>query len=111
MKCPICSGELEGKEDGVHVGKEELAFSAFKCRKCGEELVFEEDFDSLMKNALDLKAKHHYSKQISYSGNSLILRIPRELAKLFSLKEGTNADISLGKEGFFVKLAKPRGSA
>lgn len=69
---------------GVELGR----FPADVCDKCGEEW-----FDEETAKKIELLEKKHglfgLSKEskISYSGNSLIIRIPKAIAKFLNLKK------------------------
>lgn len=43
-------------------------------------------------------------------GNSLAIRIPRHVARMSDLKDGTIVTIQIGKEGIVLKRASPRYS-
>ena len=90
-KCALCNGKLkkeivEYKVYGKGIGK----FPAMVCEKCDEQW-----FDE--KTAKDIETAEKEAKifglsvetSISYSGNSLIIRIPKELAKFMNLKKET----------------------
>ena len=88
-KCVICKGKLEKKilpysVFGVELGK----FPVQLCNKCGERW-FDEETALRIEKIEKEKGLFGLSKQgkISYSGNSLILRIPREIAKFLNLKK------------------------
>ena len=37
MKCPVCGGKMEKKKDVIK--EDDIEFDAYKCIKCGEELM------------------------------------------------------------------------
>jgi YgiT-type zinc finger domain-containing protein len=91
-KCPSCGkGNLEKQRVeermfGVSLGE----FEGERCPKCGETFLDEAGMDELEKRAraagvwgLGKKAK------VAKSGNSLVIRIPSELAKYLHLKPGS----------------------
>ena len=99
MKCPMCGGKLKaGKAEyryqDVLFGK----FDADVCRKCGEAFFTEAASDRIDKIAREkgLWGLERASK-VSYSGNSLIVRIPAEIAKFTELERGR--DIRIRPEG------------
>ena len=102
MKCPICKGEMELKEADVGVAR--LKSDFFHCVNCGENLVFENQFNKLMDKIINFK-KHQYVTTLVRSGNSLVLRIPAKLAKSMSIKEGSKMHISPVSRGFVAELA------
>ena len=88
--CPVCEkGKLVKKVlpysvYGIELGK----FPAELCAICGEEWFSEETAKRI--EAIEKeKGLFGLSKQskIGYSGNSLIVRIPREIAKFMNLKK------------------------
>lgn len=96
MKCPICDkGELKnGKVKeymfGVYLGE----FPAEICTKCGESFT-----DSKTTKEIELAAKKKgiwgLSKKtkITKTGNSLAVRIPKQIAVYLKLKDGEEAYI------------------
>ena len=95
-KCQICEkGKLVKKivpysVYGIEIGR----FPAEVCAGCGEEWFSEETAKKIEKIEKE-KGLFGLSKQskISYSGNSLIVRIPREIAKFMRLKKETPVTI------------------
>lgn len=89
-KCPICEkGNLEKKVVpyaiyGIELGK----FPSKKCKKCGEEW-FDEKTALKIEKLEKEKGLFGISKnsKISYSGNSLIVRIPKRIANFMNLKK------------------------
>ncbi len=91
MRCPICKGKMELKEDVIK--QDNIKFVCYKCKGCGEELM----------NSKQLKAlagKYHAlrkAKDIIFArwGNSIAVRIPSEIAKELC--------ISSGMQGLMIK--------
>lgn len=90
MKCPICEGKIKRKEAPYSIGGVSLGiFDARVCTSCGE--VF---FTEASSDAIDAKAKERglwgleKKGKIGYSGNSLIVRIPKKVAEFMKLKKG-----------------------
>ena len=90
MKCPVCEkGNLRRKVVpysvyGVELGK----FPADVCDKCGEQWFDEKtslEIERLEKK-MGLFGLSRKSK-ISYSGNSLVIRVPNAIAKFMGLKK------------------------
>jgi len=89
-KCPICDkGEMSKKTVsyvvyGIELGK----FPANVCNKCGEEW-FDEDIALKIEKLEKKKGLFGLSKEskISYSGNSLVIRIPAKIAKFLNIKK------------------------
>lgn len=90
-KCILCNGKLKKEIVDYKVyGKSTGKFPALICDSCDEQWFDEETAKKIQeaeKNAgifgLSVETK------ISYSGNSLIIRIPKELAKFMNLKKET----------------------
>lgn len=89
--CPLCGGRLAAKSvpydfAGVNLG----TFQAEICGKCGEVFFTEEASRRIDKTA---KEKGVWGigrrAKVGYSGHSLILRIPAELAAAAHLKKGS----------------------
>jgi YgiT-type zinc finger domain-containing protein len=90
MECPICEGNLERKKVPYSVGGVSLGtFEADVCTSCNE--IF---FTEAASDAIDKKAKEaglwglEKRGKIGYSGNSLIVRIPKKIAEFMELKKG-----------------------
>ncbi len=90
MECPICEKNMERKKVPYNVGSVKLGtFDADVCPSCGEVFFTEESSD-----AIDRKAKEsglwglEKRSKIGYSGNSLIVRIPKKVAEFMKLKKG-----------------------
>ncbi len=90
MKCPICEGEMERKKAPYAVGGIELGtFEADACSGCGEVFFTEASSDAIDRIAkerglwgLEKKGK------LGYSGNSLIVRIPKKVVEFMKLERG-----------------------
>lgn len=90
MKCPICEkGNLKRKivpysVYGVELGK----FPVGICDKCGEEWFDEKTALEIEKLEKE-KGLFGLSKEskVSYSGNSLVIRIPNAIARFMGLKK------------------------
>jgi Antidote-toxin recognition MazE, bacterial antitoxin len=99
MVCPICGGRLrqamrEYVYEGIGLGEHE----AEVCERCGEVFFTEEASDAIDRLAKEkgvwgLEAR----SKVSYSGNSLIVRIPKEIAEFMGLEKGTG--VRLHPEG------------
>lgn len=89
MKCPICEkGTLKNKKVshtvyGIEIGM----FPAQVCSVC-EEQWFDEETSKKIQEVEQKKGLFGLSKKskVSYSGNSLIVRIPEPLAKFMKIK-------------------------
>lgn len=89
-KCPICGkGNLIKKTVPYYVYDIEIGrFPAEVCSGCKEEWFSEEIAEKIEKIEKE-KGLFGLTKQskISYSGNSLIVRIPKEIAEFLNLKK------------------------
>tara|TARA_Y100000294_G_scaffold136039_2_gene128854 strand:- start:3037 stop:3360 length:324 start_codon:yes stop_codon:yes gene_type:complete len=96
MKCPICEkgmlkkGKIKEYMFGVYLGQ----FPAEICSKCKESFT---DAETTRKIEEVAKKKGIWGigkkTKITKTGNSLAVRIPKEIAKFLNLKEGKGAYI------------------
>lgn len=88
-KCALCGGNLKKKVVDYKVyGKSLGKFPAKVCEKCGEQW-FDEGTSKKIEEA-EKKANLFglcRESKISYSGNSLIVRIPKDIAKFTNLNK------------------------
>jgi len=88
-KCALCNGNLKKEIIDYKVYDKSLGrFPAMVCDSC-EEQWFDEETSRKIEQAekeANLFGLHKESK-ISYSGNSLIIRIPQNIAKFMDLKK------------------------
>jgi len=95
-KCILCEGKLENKTIDYEVyGKSVGKFSAKVCKNCGEQW-FDEETSKKIEEAEKKENLFGLSREskISYSGNSLIIRIPKEIVKFMNLKKESQIIIS-----------------
>ena len=96
MKCVFCKTEaiekeVEYKEYGISLGK----FQGFVCTNCGETF-----FDSDVVKKIQQKSKEKglfgLSRKVKVGkvGDSLMVRIPKEIANFVKLKEGKEVRMS-----------------
>jgi hypothetical protein len=89
MKCVICEGALkeklvEHKEFGISFGK----FKAQVCAKCGEVFYDSDVVDKIQAKSKELGLFGLSKKtKVAQVGNSLAIRIPKEIAKFIHLKK------------------------
>ena len=96
MKCPICSkgnlkqGKIKEFMFGVYLGE----FPAEICNNCKESFT-EEKTTKLIEESAKKKGIFGLGKKIKIikTGNSLAVRIPKEIAGFLKLKEGSEAYI------------------
>ena len=90
MKCIICDGEairknIEHKEFGVSLGN----FSANVCKKCGEVYFDEPTAEKIQKKSKEMGLFGLAKKaKVAVIGNSIAIRIPKEIAEFLNLKKG-----------------------
>src|SRR3989338_632893 len=96
MKCIMCNNELkkrivEHKEFGISLGR----FKALVCEKCGETF-----FDESAAEKIQLKSKEQglfglaKKTKVAQVGNSLAIRIPKEIAMFLNLKKEKSVRIT-----------------
>lgn len=90
-KCALCGGKLKRKiVDYTIYGKSIGKFPAMVCDSCGEQW-FDEQISKKIEEIEKKQGTFGLSREtkVSYSGNSLIIRIPKEFAKFMNLKKET----------------------
>lgn len=94
-KCVLCGGKLTRKNVDYKIyGKSIGKFPALVCNSCGEQWFDEDTSGKIQEKERKLKLFGlSRETKISYSGNSLIIRIPKELAKFMNLKKETEVII------------------
>ncbi len=94
-KCISCNGKLKNKIVnyiiyGIGIGK----FPALVCDSCGEQWFSEETSRKIEEKEKQLGLFGlSIETKVSYSGNSLIIRIPKELAKFMNIKKETKVEL------------------
>lgn len=96
MNCTKCEGKMAEKKDKTPEGVE---YKYFECNKCGEEIV---DIKQLHEVAQTYREMKKYTAKISKWGESLAMRIPKELVKKYSLKQ--NEEVTLVPEKNAIKV-------
>src|SRR3989344_569194 len=90
MRCIICKGNankklVEYKEFGILLGK----FNAHVCEKCGEMYFDEETANKIQQKSKELGLFGLAKKvKVAEIGNSIAIRIPKEIAEFLNLKKG-----------------------
>lgn len=95
-KCFDCKGimaELEGIDPNGFKHK------YYKCKKCGDEVL---DMKQLHELAEKYRKMKRYNTKISKWGLSLGVRIPKELAKKYSLKDKEDVYLLPEKDGIRI---------
>ncbi len=90
MECPICNEKMKkGKEPYSFASVLLGEFEADVCPKCKEVFFTEEASDKIDQKAKKLGLWGVGQKgKIGYSGNSLIVRVPKKIASFLKLEEG-----------------------
>ncbi len=89
MKCVMCEGNLEEKmteykEFGVSLGK----FKGKVCKECGEMFFDKETAKKIQEISKEMKLFGLAKKtKVAQVGNSLAIRIPKEIASFLNLKK------------------------
>lgn len=81
------------KEDGID-------FEAYKCPKCGEEIMTMKQLKVLANKYRKLKN----AKEIKFAkwGNSIAVRIPTDIAEEFNISVGKHGTLTKDKEGIKI---------
>ena len=94
-KCPLCNGKLKKTLVDYQIyGKTLGKFPAMVCDSCQEQW-----FDEKTSRKIEEAGKKaglfglNRESKISYSGNSLIIRIPKDIAKFMDLKKESQISI------------------
>ena len=105
MKCVFCKAEtveqeVEYKEYGISLGK----FSGMICTNCGETF-FDADIVKKIQQKSKEKGLFGLSRKVKVGkiGDSLMVRIPKEIAKFAKLKEGEEVRITPEVEKIIIE--------
>jgi antitoxin MazE len=82
--CPICDTPMKKEKREIRKG---IFASVEVCKKCEEEWIDEKGYDELYEQM--------FTRKTFKIGGSLAIRIPKELANMIGLKEGTNVKIDI----------------
>ena len=98
MKCPKCSGSMKPVK-GV-IEEDEVEFNAFRCEKCGEELL---DMKQLNKLASHYR-KFKEAEKVVFAkwGNSIAVRIPSSYVKELKITPGKSAVLMKERNGLRI---------
>ena len=95
MKCILCDGPLikkpvEHREFGILIGR----FNAQVCTKCGETYFDEQTAEKIQKKSKELGLFGLVKKvKVAELGNSIAIRIPKEISEFLNLKKGKEVTI------------------
>jgi len=96
MKCAKCENKMINKKG---ITPEGFEYDYSTCTNCGEEIV---DLKQLHEVAQKYREMKKYSVKISKWGDSLAMRIPKELVKEYNLK--SEKRITLIPESKSIKI-------
>lgn len=96
MNCPKCAGKMVEKKGMTPEG---VGYAYSLCGKCGEEIV---NMKQLHAVAQQYRETKRYTAKISKWGDSLAVRIPKELAKKYNMKQ--NGEVTLIPEKEAIKI-------
>ena len=106
MKCPVCEkgylkkGKINETMFGVYLGE----FPAEICDKCNESFTDEKTTRAIEESAKKKRIWGLGKKtKITKTGNSLAVRIPKEIANFLKLKEGKEAYIHPDKNRIIIE--------
>ena len=108
VECPVCGkgtlrrGKVREEMFGIDLGE----YPAEVCGSCGESFVDQQAMEKIEARAKELGLWGLAKKvSIAKSGNSLVVRIPAELARFLGLKGGEGALVRPeGREKIVVEL-------
>lgn len=99
-KCSECTGAMEELSAKTPEGVE---YRYFRCRKCGDEVLNMEQLHNVAERYRELKK---YNVKLSRWGKSIGLRIPKELAEKYRLKDDGEVTIIPEKMGIRILATK-----
>ncbi len=95
-KCSECNGSMEERASKTPEG---VIYTYYHCTKCGEEIL---NMEQLHQVAQKYRIMKDYHVKLSKWGLSLGMRIPKEVAQKYKLKD--NKEIILIPEEGSIKL-------
>jgi len=96
MKCPLCKGKMKIVKNKM----DRVEYELFKCLKCGERILTSQQ----LKYLGDQHKKMRQAKEVVFSkwGNSIAVRIPKDIVKEFKINSGKQGLITKEKEGIKI---------
>ena len=96
--CPLCQGNMEKKKDAIE--EDGIEFEAYRCKKCGEEIMTMKQLKVLAGEYRKLKK----AKEITFAkwGNSIAVRIPSDIAQEYNISAGKQGTLRKDKEGIRI---------
>ena len=95
-KCSECGKKMVEKEGATPEG---IAYKYFKCSSCGEEIV---DMQQLHNVAEKYRVLKRYHAKVTKWGQSLGLRIPKELVVKYRFKQNDEVLLIPDKKGITI---------
>ena len=98
VKCKICGGDVEKKMGVMEEGGVEYEY--FRCSKCSEEYL---NMGQLEKVAVEFR-KLKEAKEVTFQkwGNSIAVRIPKEIADAYDISSGKHGKLFKEKDGLKI---------
>lgn len=97
-QCPTCEKQMKQLKGKTPEG---VAYSYFQCPNCKKEIL---DMKQLHEVAQKYRTMKKYNAKVSKWGMSLGIRIPKELASQYKLKDNENVMLIPEKEGIKIIL-------
>lgn len=100
MKCPICKGKMKLINDEM----DNVTFEAFRCISCGEELLNSSQLRSLAGKYRKLRK----AREVTFAqwGNSIAVRIPKDIADKLNIKPGSHGLLTEKKKEIQISQIK-----
>jgi DNA-directed RNA polymerase subunit RPC12/RpoP len=96
MNCPKCRTKMVEQKDDTPEG---IEYKYYKCEQCGEEIV---DLKQLHEVAQSYHEMKRYTAKVSRWGESLAIRIPKELTEKYGMRQ--NEEVTLVSEKRAIKI-------
>ncbi len=97
QRCPLCRGEIETRHARFPDG---MPYDYRACNSCGEEFL---EMSQLEDVALRYRRWKRYRVKVSKWGGSLGIRIPKELATKYGIKDAAEVHLLPEKEGIRIQ--------
>ena len=91
--CPICSMPMKKETREIQKG---IFAQVEVCQKCKDEWIDEKGYEALYEM---------FTRQAFKIGGSLAIRIPKELANVIGLKDGTNVKMAVKEKKLIIEPA------
>lgn len=91
--CPICRTPMKNEIREIQKG---IFAQVEVCQKCKDEWIDEKGYEALYEM---------FTRQAFKIGGSLAIRIPKELAKVMGLKDGTSVKMAVKEKKLIIEPA------